>query len=306
MILLAVVATFALPSAATTAKPAADFVVTPSAPSEGLPASYVAVLSSGDRRLTVEWDFDGDPGGVFETKGASVAHVYATPGEKQVSMRVVKKDEIEAVVTKTIFVTPQAGSSPGLPSPIAPQPNAPDPGLIGPPSLMTPFPVVRIAGQLLPWGARVRLLAVTAPPGAVVTASLPRRRLSAAIAPPASAQPACSPAGARAPPCRGNPVGDTRAPARIRRQVHPLSNPGQDPAARQGRSLPASGPPSASRLFVRIDAQNCTFFTASLILPMITSPSSLPSPVRKPFIAATTPAITSATSRISATYSTVP
>lgn len=170
MILLAVVATFALPSAATTAKPAADFVVTPSAPSEGLPASYVAVLSSGDRRLTVEWDFDGDPGGVFETKGASVAHVYATPGEKQVNMRVVKKDEIEAVVTKTIYVTPQAGSSPGLPSPTAPQPNAPDPGLIGPPSLMTPFPVVRIAGQLLPWGARVRLLAVTAPPGAVVTA----------------------------------------------------------------------------------------------------------------------------------------
>jgi PKD repeat protein len=110
MILLAAAATLALPSAATAAKPAADFVVTPSAPSEGLPASYLAVLSSGDRHLTVEWDFDGDPGGVFETKGASVAHVYATPGEKQVSMRVVKEDEVEAVVTKTIYVTP--GPSP--------------------------------------------------------------------------------------------------------------------------------------------------------------------------------------------------
>jgi hypothetical protein len=178
MILLAAAATLTLPSAATAAKPAADFVVTPSAPSEGLPASYLAVLSSGDRHLTVEWDFDGDPGGVFETKGASVAHVYATPGEKQVSMRVVKEDEVEAVVTKTIYVTPrpvsvpgpQAGPPPGPPSPTAPGPNAPEPALIGAPSLMTPFPVVRIAGQLLPWGARVRLLAVTAPSGAVVTA----------------------------------------------------------------------------------------------------------------------------------------
>ena len=52
--------------------------------------------------------------------------------------------------------------------------------------------------------------------------------------------------------------------------------------------------------------QNCTFLTASLILLMITSPSSWPSSVLKPFIAAITPAITSATSRISATYSTVP
>jgi PKD repeat protein len=176
---LAVAATLALPSAATAAKPDADFAVTPSAPTEGLPASYVAELSSGDPRLSVEWDFDGDPGGVFESKGASIAHVYATPGEKQVTMRVVKEDEVKAdevkaVVTKTIYVTPRPVSVPGPPAdspgPTSPQPTAQDPALIGAPSLMTPFPVVRIAGQLLPWGARVRLLAVTAPPRAVVTA----------------------------------------------------------------------------------------------------------------------------------------
>jgi hypothetical protein len=39
---------------------------------------------------------------------------------------------------------------------------------------------------------------------------------------------------------------------------------------------------------------------------MIASPSAVPSSVLKPFIAAITPAMTSATSRISATYSTVP
>jgi PKD domain len=170
---LAAAATLTLAAAANAAKPDADFVVTPATPAEGLPASYVAVLSSGDRRLAVEWDFDGDPGGLFEIQGASVSHVYATPGERQVSMRVVKDGEVKAVVTKTVNVTPRPVSVPAPPAdptPGAPSPPAPDPALIGAPSLMTPFPVVRIAGQLLPWGARVRLLAVTAPPGALVTA----------------------------------------------------------------------------------------------------------------------------------------
>jgi len=170
--MLAAAVTLALASTATAAKPGADFVVTPSAPAEGLPASYVAVLSSGNRRLSVEWDFDGDLGGIYETQGATVSHAYATPGEKQVSMRVVKDGEVKDVITKTIYVTPRPLSvpAPTPPSPTAPQAEAPDPALIGAPSLMTPFPVVRIAGQLLPWGARVRLLAVTAPPRAVVTA----------------------------------------------------------------------------------------------------------------------------------------
>jgi hypothetical protein len=176
IVLLAAAATLALACTATAAKPNADFVVTPSAPAEGLPASYVALLSSGDRRRSVEWDFDGDLGGVFETQGASVSHVYTTPGEQQVSMRVVKEGEVKEVVTKTVYVTPRPVSVPAppadptAPSPTAPQPRTPDSTLIGAPSLMTPFPVVRIAGQLLPWGARVRLLAVTAPPRAVVTA----------------------------------------------------------------------------------------------------------------------------------------
>jgi hypothetical protein len=173
------VATLALTCAAAAAKPAVDFTVTPSTPAEGQAASYVAVLSSGDPHATVEWDFDADAANVFEAQGASVSHVYTTPGEKQVSMRVVKDGEVKAVVTKTIHVTPrpasvpvpQADPTPGTPAPTGPQPEAQDPAVIdGGTSLMTPFPVVRMAGRLMPWGARVRLLAVTAPPRAVVTA----------------------------------------------------------------------------------------------------------------------------------------
>jgi hypothetical protein len=180
--LLAAAATLGLAGAATAAQPAADFTVTPSTPAEGLAASYDAVLTPAYRRATVEWDFDGDLGDVFETQGASVPHVYTTPGEKQVSMRVVKEGEVKAVVTKTIYVNPRPVEpvaepdtdpppTPAPPSPTPTQPGAGDPAVVdGARSPMVPFPIVRIAGQLLSWGARVRLLAVTAPSGAVVTA----------------------------------------------------------------------------------------------------------------------------------------
>jgi hypothetical protein len=192
--LLTAAATLALACAATAAQPAADLTVTPSTPTEGLAATYHAVLSSAYRGAAVEWDFDGDPGDVFETQGAPVSHVYMTPGEKQVSMRVVKGGKIKAVVTKTIYVNPRPVESVGepntdpTPAPVAPSPPRTQPGagdtavFGGATPMMMPFPSVRIAGLLLPWGARVRLLAVTAPPGAVVTArcrgeGCPLRRL---------------------------------------------------------------------------------------------------------------------------------
>jgi hypothetical protein len=177
--LLATAASLALACAASAAPPTADFTVTPATPTVGLAASYDAVLASANGGVNVEWDFDADPGDVFETAGTSVAHVYATPGEKQVSMRVVKGGKVKAVVTKTIYVnalvaappTDDPTPAPVLPPPTPPQPEAGAPGIVdGARALMMPFPIVRIAGQLLPQGARVRLLVVTAPSGAVVTA----------------------------------------------------------------------------------------------------------------------------------------
>ena len=104
------VAWLALASTATAAPTKADFTVAPATPTVGVAASYHAVLSPPNSLATVEWDFDGDPG-VFEATGASAAHVYLTPGEKQVTMRVFKEGKgkggkINAVVTKTIYVSP--------------------------------------------------------------------------------------------------------------------------------------------------------------------------------------------------------
>ena len=167
------VASLALASAANAAAPKVDFTVAPATPTVGLAASYQAVLSPPNRLATVEWDFDGDPG-VFEAAGASVAHAYLTPGEKQVTMRVFKEGKgkggkINAVVTKTIYVSPLLATPHIDPAPA--QPDAGTPGSVDEATLlMIPFPIVRIAGRLLPRGAWVRLLVVTAPRGAVVTA----------------------------------------------------------------------------------------------------------------------------------------
>jgi hypothetical protein len=170
--LLALIASLALSSAAAAAPPKVDFTVAPAAPTVGVAATYQAVLPNNPG-ATVEWDFDGDPG-VFEAAGASVTHVYLTPGEKQVTMRAFKEGKgkggkLDEVVTKTIYVNPPLATPPTDPVTPSPQPGAP--GSVDEAHLlMTPFPIVRIAGRLLPRGAQVRLLVVTAPRGAVVTA----------------------------------------------------------------------------------------------------------------------------------------
>jgi len=163
-------------ASAATAPPTADFTVTPSPPTAGIAASYDAVVPPAYRRATFEWDFETGPGPIFERQGASVAHVYATPGERQVTMRVTKGDEVKAVVTKTVHVDAQPAPTPGPPSPIPPAPIPPQlgprapGGADGAMSPITPSPIVRMAAQLLEWGARIRTLVVTTPSRTVVTA----------------------------------------------------------------------------------------------------------------------------------------
>ena len=97
-------------------------------------------------------------------------------------MRVILKGEVKAVVTKTVVVGPVEPAPEPTPvpppAPVPPPPPPPATPIPPPPpadvtqiapALMRPFPVVRIAGLLLPWGARVRLLTVRSPRGAIVT-----------------------------------------------------------------------------------------------------------------------------------------
>ena len=109
IVLLAALAAAALARVAFAQDPTADFTVTPAAPMEDQRATYRAVLSRDYRGAAVQWDFDADPLGVFEGRGATIRHTYATPGEKRVRMRVILKGEVKAVVTKTVVIGARHG-----------------------------------------------------------------------------------------------------------------------------------------------------------------------------------------------------
>ncbi len=187
--------------------PSADFTVAPATPTAGAKASFRAVLSSHYENASVWWHFGVGPLGPIE-RGREVSHTFGAPGDMKVTMAVVRGGDVKAMVTKTVRVVaaapgpapepaPEPEPSPGPQPPPSQGPSAddgdgddepvfdipqnPPPPESGPrlpangavpaPALMTPFPIVRIAGLLLPGGARVRVLSVRAPRGAVVSAN---------------------------------------------------------------------------------------------------------------------------------------
>ena len=131
IVLIAALAAAALARVAFAQDPTADFTVTPAAPMEDQRATYRAVLSRDYRGAAVQWDFDADPLGVFEGRGATIRRTYATPGEKRVRMRVILKGEVKAVVTKTVVI----GARPVEP--------VPEPTPVPPPAPVPPPPTAR-------------------------------------------------------------------------------------------------------------------------------------------------------------------
>ena len=194
--------------------PSADFTVAPATPTAGAQVTFRAVLSSHYEKASVWWHFGVGPLGPID-RGREVTHTFGAPGDKKVTMAVVRGGDVKAMVTKTVRVVaaapgpapapaPEPEPSPGPQPPPSPGPqpppsqgpsaddgddgddepvfdipqNPPPPesgprlpanGDVPAPALMTPFPIVRIAGLLLPGGARVRVLSVRAPRGAVVS-----------------------------------------------------------------------------------------------------------------------------------------
>ena len=182
--------------------PSADFTVTPATPTAGAQVTFRAVLSSHYEKASVWWHFGAGPLGPIK-RDREVTHTFGAPGDKKVTMAVVRGGNVKATLTKTVRVmaaapgpAPEPEPSPGPQPPPSQGPsdddddddddepefdtpqNPPPPesgsplpenGDVPAPALMTPFPIVRIAGQLLPRGARVRVLSVRGPRGAVVS-----------------------------------------------------------------------------------------------------------------------------------------
>ena len=158
------------------AAPSASFTFTPSRPVAGEPVSFEGGSDpDGDSVMRI-WTFGDDT----TSNEPAPSHTYANPGEYTVTLSVSDGHNPPVTTFETVTVRAptaappadgpppdggstqtfdQVGGSGSPTSPLVPTPNA-----IAP-AIMRPFPVVRIAGVVLPRGARVRILSVRGPRG---------------------------------------------------------------------------------------------------------------------------------------------
>lgn len=133
------------------AAPDASFVFFPAAPVAGLPVTFVSTSTDPDSPIPANgqrWDLNGD--GVFEeATGESATVTFPTAGLYPVSLQVTTNKRDVASLTLPV-------GAPGVGSGVRAF------------SLMSPFPIVRIAGRTSRRGARIRRLSVDAPPGTAV------------------------------------------------------------------------------------------------------------------------------------------
>jgi hypothetical protein len=123
--------------------PAASFEWIPSAPQTGEPVTLVSTSTDPDTTITgFAWALAGN--GVFGPGASALATTFSTPGPHVVQLQVTDANGLSSVATKTIPVTSPA------------------------PTLMQPFPVVRIVGSYSSSGAKIKLLTVLAPVGATI------------------------------------------------------------------------------------------------------------------------------------------
>jgi hypothetical protein len=136
------------PSAQTTPStpPVASFHWFPSAPHTGEAISLVSTSTDATSPIIgFAWSVAGD--GIFGGGSSALTTSFSAPGAHVVLLRVTDANGLSSVVAETIPVTAPA------------------------PTLMQPFPVVRIAGSENASGVRVGLLTVQTPVGATVNVS---------------------------------------------------------------------------------------------------------------------------------------
>jgi PKD repeat protein len=153
--------------------PSPGFDYSPAAPLTGDLVTFTSTSTPSQGSIAdTRWDLDGD-GAFDDAAGTEVTWTFATAGDHMVLMRVTQSNGKSAISFTTVTV----GERPPPPGePVEPAPGGTGepslPVLPGPtarrPLLMRPFPVVRIAGVVLPRGALIRILSVRVPRGAQV------------------------------------------------------------------------------------------------------------------------------------------
>ena len=174
--------------------PSPGFGYTPPQPMTGDQVTFTSTSTPSQGSITAtEWDFDGD--GDYDASGTEVVRAFDDPGVHTVTMRVTQENGRQAAAFADVQVAERPPPPPEeQPPPQEEEPQPPDPAPVSPantpadtgggtpvttpaptpeakpkpkpPTLMRPFPVVRIAGVVLPNGALVKVLSVRAARGA--------------------------------------------------------------------------------------------------------------------------------------------
>jgi large repetitive protein len=130
--------------AAASSPPVASFRWVPSTPHPGEPVTLVSTSTDASSPITAfAWALAGN--GAFTGGEAAITTSFATAGAHVVQLQVTDSNGLTSTVAETIVVSAPA------------------------PSLIVPFPIVRMAGSYNAVGAKISLLTVQAPVGATVT-----------------------------------------------------------------------------------------------------------------------------------------
>jgi PKD repeat protein len=137
--------------------PIASFTFAPAGPSVNQPVLFTSTASDPDGTITQQvWDLNGD-GNYDNGGGATAMRTFSDPGDYVVALRVTDNSGLVSFDSQTVTVT----AVPGAAATVQTQKAGA--------RLLSPFPVVRIAGRITARGTRVRLLRVTAPVGSKVS-----------------------------------------------------------------------------------------------------------------------------------------
>jgi hypothetical protein len=135
--------------------PVASFTTAPAVPFVNQPVLFTSASSDPDGALTEQvWDLNGD-GSYDNGGGVTALRTFADPGTYVIGLRVTDDAGLVSFSSQTVTVLAAAGGS------VTTQKSGP--------RVLSPFPVVRIAGRITKRGTRVRLLRVSAPAGTRVS-----------------------------------------------------------------------------------------------------------------------------------------
>ena len=125
------------------APPEVAFTVSPGEPLAGEQVTLVSTSEDAEGRLVEQaWDLDGD-GDFDDASGASVSGMFTSAGRHSVALRVTDADGASS--TRARAITVRAPDRPSTGTGAGPEVTPPAPFM----KLMSPFPVVRLAGEVV-------------------------------------------------------------------------------------------------------------------------------------------------------------